>query len=59
MKSVDKKLDFLSFKMVVMISLLMSTDLAATRERIEKHRKASCTDSVPSAESASIKVSLL
>lgn len=50
-KSVDKKLDLSSFNIFVMICLLRSFALAAARLLIENTRKASETESVPSAES--------
>lgn len=50
-KSVERKLDFLSFIIVEIISLFISFTLAATKVLIVKIRNASDTDNVPSAES--------
>ena len=50
-KSVERKFDFRSLTIVLMIDLFKAPALAATRVRIEKTRKASDTERVPSAES--------
>ena len=50
-KSVERKFDFRSLTMFVIIDLFISSSLAATRVLIENTRSASETDKVPSAES--------
>ena len=50
-KSVERKFDFRSLTMFLIIDLFISSSLAATRVLIENTRRASETDKVTSAES--------